>query len=608
MATTQLVTIVQKLNGSLEWKTDKDLLTVNFFASGKKISDDKVEGKLEALGIDVTVRKLRELIIENARNSQLIEEHNDPGEVVFLNLPPRESVDDCDITEWDEMIWKDVKFIDNDTSMFYVKDSENANTYSAYLTGISTSDTSDAKLLREAYYQHITNKPEQIVKTLIKDFKVDESFISTLMYTLPVSAWDYIKIKAVKRDKDITWQKLIVPAGSAIKLYEGFIKLEGDFRSKSSHRLNGIKNLTNDPNEAAIAFIDLDKLHKDYKNKCSDLWDNFLLERFHNADYVSIFKSWVYAVAVGKNNSRQEMWLYGNGGTGKSVMCKAIINGLNKLAGKDICLAASKDTGKSNFNSELLNKHLMVYSDAKNLKSGMSEAKHNITGGDYMRIEGKGKEAISAKVYMKCLSCSNELPKVDMTDRSQSSRFIILPFTLDDNEMKAKGLMRADGSIIGSATFEDELTAEFPQFLASCKEHYLKRCETNSNIDAHEAKEYLESITLQENDDAEMFINDFFEITDNNKDRLTVKEFKMQFLVGKEWSNDAGAKPYSSITLDCINTYLEKKYGFRKANIHPNGNQSVSAKGLTSNSFGIKIKNIEEDVTMPTVNCDDLNF
>ncbi len=601
-ATNQLFEINQKLNGSLEWKTDKDLLTVNFFASGKKVSDDKVEGKLEALGIDVSVRKLRELIIGAARKAQVVEEHDNPGEVVFLNLPPRESREDSDITAWDEQIWKDVKFVGNDSSMFYVRDSECSNTYSAYLTGVSMSDSSDAKILREAYYQHITNKPEQIVKNLIKDFELNPEFVANTMYDLPVSAWDYIKIKAVKRDKDTVWKKLVIPAGSAIKLYEGFIKLEGDFRSKPSHRLRCMKNLTNDPNEPAIAFIDLDALNQEFKGQSSELWDTFLLERLHSEDYVSIFKAWIYAVAVGKNNSRQEMWLYGNGGTGKSVMCKAIIAGFNALAGKDICLAASKDSGKSQFNSELLNKHLMVYSDAKNLKQGMSEAKHNITGGDYMRIEGKGKEAISAKVYMKCLSCSNELPKCDMTDRSQSSRFIILPFTLSDDEMKSKGLMRADGSIIGSATFEDELTAEFPQFLASCRSHYAKRCETNSNIDAHEANKYLESINLDSIEDIEEFVKTVYEITDNPKDRITIKEFKKQYLLGVDTMDEDGVKMFAELDYSEVRTYLEKKYGFRATSMRISGEV---CKCLASSNFGIKLKTTQAQIeAQPTVDCE----
>lgn len=596
---TQLFELTQKLNGALDWRIGKDLLTVDFFASGKKVNDDKVESKLEAYGIDISVRKLRELILENERRSKLVEERESTGETVFLNLPPRESRGENDVTAWDEMIWKDIKFVKGDNSMFYVKDSDDANTYSAYLTGVSTSDASDAKILREAYYQHITNKPEQIVKSLIDGFQLDESFASDLMYTLPVSAWDYVKIKAEKRDKDIIWKKLVVPAGSTIKLYEGFIKLEGDFRSLPSHAIEPVKTLTNDPDEPAIAFIDLNGLPK---NAHSELWDNFLAERFHNDDYVSIFKAWIYAIAVGKNNSRQEMWLYGNGGTGKSVMCKALISGFNSLAGKDICLAASKDSGKSNFNSEILNKHLMVYSDAKNLKSGMSEFKHNITGGDYTRIEGKGKEAISAKVYMKCLSCSNELPKADMTDRSQSSRYIVLPFSLTDDEMKAMGLMDANNQIIGSATFEEELTAAFPNFLASCKDHYLKRCPKNSNIDAHEAACYLESINLTAVDDIEEFITTFFEITSTTKDKLSIKDFKKQWLIGIDTIDDDGAKLFEGIEYDDLRTYLEKKYGFRTASIRTD--EGVR-KGLTSTSYGLKLK-----VAAPTVaqTEDECNF
>ena len=151
----------------------------------------------------------------------------------------------------------------------------------------------------------------------------------------------------------------------------------------------------------------------------------------------------------------------------------------------------------------------LVYPDAKNLRGGMSEFKHNATGGDYMRIEGKCKAATSAFIYLKCLTCSNELPKVDMTDRSQSSRYVILPFTLDDNEMKQYGLMDESGQLIGSANFQNRLNSEFELFLASCESHYHNRCKTNSNIDAHEALGELAAIELDEVAVIEEFVDGF---------------------------------------------------------------------------------------------------
>lgn len=572
----------------LEWKISNDRMTVTFIASGKRKSDTEVSALLENADVNLSINKLREMILEDAR--QEVEDDSNKGEIVFLDLPLLESKlnEDSDLTEADDVIWADLKFVKDDTSIFYVRDADNSNTYTAYLTAASSSDKSDIKALKEAYYGHVSNRPEQIVKALLRNSRVDIQYFETIKDQLPVTAWKYLKIKARKKKEIVTMEKLVIPSGSPDKLYQGLIDFEADFRTGGKHDIEEPAQLTNDPNEAAIAYINLDELNKQYEGQHSTLWDDFLLQRLHKPEYVSIFKAWTYSIAVGKNNSRQEMWLYGNGGTGKSCLCKAFIRGFNNLAGKDICLAGSKDTGKSNFNSELLNKHLLVYPDAKNLKSGMSEFKHNATGGDFMRIEGKCKAATSAFVYLKCLTCSNELPKVDMTDRSQSSRYIVLPFTLDDNEMKQYGLMDKAGQLIGSATFQSELDNEFNCFLASCREHYEKRCKTNSNIDANEALDELSAIEMDEIAIIEEFIDSFLTITKDPTDRITQKEFRQQCLYGIDYMDeDTGVRAYNDIKVEAIRTYLEKKYNFKWKYARVG---SLATKAVVSDRFGIKVK------------------
>ena len=360
--------------------------------------------------------------------------------------------------------------------------------------------------------------------------------------------------------------------------------MEVEFRRSNDYIIEKPCNITNDPTKAALAYIDLNSIPDSH----SDLWDTFLLERLHNEAYVSIFKAWIYSIAVGENNTRQIMWLYGNGGTGKGCMCKAIMNGFEKLTGKDICLAASKDSGKSNFNSEVLNKHLMIYPDAKNLKSMMSEHFHNITGDDPMRIEGKNKEIITERIYMKMLVCANDRPQCDMTDRSQSSRFILMPFTLSDDEMKKSNLMDEHGQLKGSNNFTKRLEDEFMNFLGSCKSHYLKRCKTGSNIDAHEALGELETINLDSIRLVEEFIDDYFEITTNPKDRITQKEFRHHCLNGFVSPDKNGLQVYTSLTIDNVKDYLQKKYNFEWKQCRIS---EANIKGIVSNVFGIKLKN-----------------
>lgn len=568
----------------LEVDTKKNKLIIHD-AKGRKREADVVadDNKFDLIEMINYIKALNEP--ETPTNDSL----------VIMDLPVRAADlnSDFDLTPADLEIWDGLRFTD-ESSKFYVKDKKDRETYTVFLTSASAGDTADAKILKEAFYNS-EYSPEILARHHLKKYNIHSwDDFNEVWRELPATAWKYYKAQAYKNGNETQLKRLVVLRGNADALYKEFLGYEGQFRRVKKLDDTPV-NLTNDLNTPAIAYIDLEKLEKDHKGQTSKLWDEFLLQRLHNPDYVSIFKAWSYAVIVGRNNSRQEMWLYGNGGTGKSCLCKAFIKGINKLAGKNICLAASKDTGKSHFNSELLNKHLLVYADAKNLKGGMSEFKHNATGGDNIRIEGKSKEATSGEIYLKCLTCSNELPKLDTTDRSQSSRIIVLPFSLTDDELKQYKLMDAEGQLIGSADFQSRLNNEFELYLASCREHYIRRCPRDSNIDAHEAKEYLESISTQEQDVVEDFINDFFEISKreiNDKSGITVKDFRSHVLTGIDYMDeDTGTKIYKDIKIDAIYSYLEKKYEFVKRNIRITiDGKTTTPKGLTSKVWKIKIK------------------
>ena len=150
--------------------------------------------------------------------------------------------------------------------------------------------------------------------------------------------------------------------------------------------------------------------------------------------------------------------------------------------------------------------------------------------------------------------------------------------------------MDENNQLIGSADFQAQLDGEFELFLASCREHYLKRCKTNSNIDAHEASKYLESISTTEIEMIDEFVNEYFEITSNVKDRVTLKDFRTQYAKGiNDIDEDTCVKIYKDVKLDDVYSYLERKYGFVRRNINISG-QKGTPRGLTSNICGIKIK------------------
>ena len=148
--------------------------------------------------------------------------------------------------------------------------------------------------------------------------------------------------------------------------------------------------------------------------------------------------------------------------------------------------------------------------------------------------------------------------------------------------------MDDSGQLIGSATFQTQLDDEFDCFLASCKEHYIKRCPRDSNIDAHEALDELSAIELDEINVIEEFVDSFFEITNDITNKVSQKEFRTKCLAGcEETDPETGVKIYKDVNLESVRNYLEKKYDFRWKVTKIN---SKSVKAVASTKFGIKIK------------------
>ena len=108
------------------------------------------------------------------------------------------------------------------------------------------------------------------------------------------------------------------------------------------------------------------------------------------------------------------------------------------------------------------------------------------------------------------------------------------------------------------------------------------------------ASEYLSSISTVEIETLAEFVNEYFEITSNVKDRVTLKDFRTQYAKGiNAIDEDTCVKIYKDVKLDDVYSYLERKYGFVRRNIRvvPDDGRIITPRGLTSKTYGIKIKN-----------------
>ena len=562
----------------ISWTVNKNG-RIKYQRDGEDCNKTTVKVALSCLSDDISLSDLEQLILDE--DDELSDKKS---EVEYRKLPRRNALYMNDnLTALDHELFKNIKFehLGDGSVVFAVKDSNEYETYTRVLASLDSAGSVEG--LSKPFINNPRDNPHFKMKAILQGLNEQyETDIEGLSKAMPTCLYKMVYLKYV----DDSYAGLYLDP--SYDVFREFINYERDFMFSKMHTLpTQLKNLTNDPKEPALAYCDLKKLHDEYYDKPSALWDNFLLERFHSEAALSIFKAWCYSVFVGDNNSRQEMWLYGQGGTGKGCIQYAFVEGFKKICGKNLVLAMSKDSGKGNFNSELLNKHLGIYADAKNLKQGMSEQHQNITGGDYQRIEGKGKDAISAGIYLKLLTFSNEKPQCSMTDRAQSSRFIILPFNLTDEEMQSLDLMDEHNQLIGSNTFKYELANEFPNFIASCEDHYKKRCPRGSNIDAHEFLSEIHTCELSENELADEFISKYFVINNADTDTYTVSKDLSLFI--NEWLSFEQRYDHISrdVTPNIIRDRLQRTYNVKKTSKRIDGK-------VTSIYVGLKCKSEDE--------------
>jgi len=213
-------------------------------------------------------------------------------------------------------------------------------------------------------------------------------------------------------------------------------------------------------------------------------WSRWLL-KLQEEENSELFRAWLYSVFVPTNKGRQVLWIEDNGGGGKGTIAR-VIQAFMKNVG---CGAISKSMTDSQFGaSYAYGKRLLIHSDCKNPRLLSTGLVHQITGGDAVLVERKHEQAFTAILHSKVMVMANISPEVDMYNTHESSR--IIHMRLDPTVSGADQSHRMTGKdgrlqLVGDASWESKLRAEFPDFLAQCEQYYKKLCPTGSNLIVH---------------------------------------------------------------------------------------------------------------------------
>jgi putative DNA primase/helicase len=200
-----------------------------------------------------------------------------------------------------------------------------------------------------------------------------------------------------------------------------------------------------------------------------DSWEEFT-QRLSDA---KAFRAFLWSCFVRTNQSRQYLWLHGEGADGKSTVLN-IFAELFGPAAAALNNAAIKDARF--LNSVIYGKRIVIYPDCKNPRFGMTEHVRNWTGGDHVQVEFKGKTPFSVPMRVKLLIASNSSPEIT-SQYADTSRLILIEVSRSCNTNDPSWVAR--------------LRAELPYFLHHCRLDYAELCPNEGEIRLSDSSKQL---------------------------------------------------------------------------------------------------------------------
>ena len=330
--------------------------------------------------------------------------------------------------------------------------------------------------------------------------------------------------------------------------------------------------ISNDPNAMTISFFDKDG----FINKCKSEFGNKIpatpncdswLEKFGDTDK-EIIKDFIWTIFDTSAQTAEALWIYDEGGKGKSTMNKFIKGLVDKYLksafGRDMVKACGDSKSESlnnRFNSaSYYDKRVIIFPDCKNTKIGKTEVFHQLTGDDYMSVEDKHEKAFSFKANAKIIICSNAYPAVDINANNEVRRLLLI--TVKDPFKELTHVIK---------DFENYMLEEADAFLYKCYLSCCNRAIRNNGIThvIQTAEDKIKSWTDQGDIDTNTTVmarngcvsyDHIFEITNNCDDKLSYDDMEYVFARTSNGFDLGGIKVKWEFDKRAIKQYLSKDH------------------------------------------------
>lgn len=299
---------------------------------------------------------------------------------------------------------------------------------------------------------------------------------------------------------------LTYPKYSPDEYYE---KTKDYFLGDMSFRIEEPSIISEDEEEPAYLHVP-----NIIEGTCEKL-DKWVDLRFKTEDEKNIFRAYICSIFDPANESRQALWLWDMGQTGKTT----ILNAVAQALGNDVTATVGKHDMKSNFiGSIVYGKRLIIVGDNKNPNLIQEGIIHNALGGDRINIEFKGVTAFSTRIICRMLIGANCKPDIDASVAHEKSRVLVMELVGNENltdEQKA-------GFIYGGneSKLIDDLASEVLPFVHKYQNIYKDLAPTHGNLvlDADVEENMYDTITTEETVNFDYIMEKYFTVTNDISD------------------------------------------------------------------------------------------
>jgi len=255
--------------------------------------------------------------------------------------------------------------------------------------------------------------------------------------------------------------------GCVPPIYTKYDKIKSYILSDPNFSVNKLEQFTNDPDTPCYKFFDLNKIvlgeHIHW-----DTWGKQFLE-----DDWEVYKAFVYSIFVARNKSRQMLWLYDSGESGKSITSETI----GKFGGDHFMSPVKVSQITDKFWGSYFDRYRLIYFDDCESPVAMSlPSIKTVSAGNSFMVDKKGNpNPYSIEANTKILFTAN-CPPVVVGDVAGISRAVIIK--IQDPLPEDKKYMMD----LGKPSLEENLLSEMPAFLTTCKISYDKLCLNDCDI------------------------------------------------------------------------------------------------------------------------------